>query len=204
MTRARRNRVLGIILLCGITAGCASQKAGKPAATAAQMRSFSAVAIAPLTVQKGVLLNSKLQSEFVQDLQDALAAAGYRLAAISSPPPGTVEVRCSYLDYYPGNQLKYFTLGVPPIAVPGVGTMVTDGSYIPPSLGATVFGYSKATVAVALIDRDSGANIGNLVVTRAIPPNQVGTGTIEPVNKLIQYEVANSAAQAIHRTIKPS
>lgn len=198
MTQARLYAVLGLILLGGV--GCASHK---PAAAAPVTRSY-AVAIAPLTMQKGVALNAAMQAQFVRDLEDALAGAGYRLVPADSAPAGTVEVRCNYLHYYPGSQLKYFTLGSPPIALPGIGTMVTDGSYIPPGLGAAIFGYSKATVAVALIDKDSGANLGNLTVTRAIPPNQVGTGTVEPVNKLIQYELANSTAAAIHRTIKPS
>lgn len=202
MGQTRLSRLIGSVLLGGLCAGCAAQKPAPSAAAAPH--AYDAVTVAPLTVANGVKLDDALRARFKRDLEDALAGAGYNLAPESAAPPLTVEVRCNYLAYYPGSQLKYFTLGVPPIALPGIGTMVTDGSYIPPGLGAAVFGYSKATVAVALIDKESGASLGTLTVTRAIPPNQVGTGTIEPVNQLIQYELANSTAQAVHQKIKPS
>ena len=204
MAQARLSYLIGSLLLGGLCAGCAAQKPAPSVAAAPPNNTYNAVTVAPLTVSSGVMLDNVLRAQFTRDLEDALAGAGYNLAPEAALPPRTVEVRCNYLAYYPGSQLKYFTLGVPPIALPGIGTMVTDGSYIPPGLGATIFGYSKATVAVALIDKDSGANLGTMTVTRAIPPNQVGTGTIEPVNQLIQYELANSTAQAVHQRIKPS
>ena len=161
----------------------------------ASLKSYHAIAVAPVTVDSNVPVDSRLAGELQLDIEEALEQKSYQIADYDHAPAGALLVECEYVSFVPGSVTKNVAaVGATAVAEAAfwpLGVLVPASALFPEMSTA---GDTEATVKASFGDKGSGQILGDLVVNGNNPPG------VDAMQKYVACQIAN----AIDANIKGS